>query len=223
MGTIHEKLQALEAQRAAEEEAKENLRRIKESMSRNDKEGKDRARLDRFGNLTILQQSGVLDMIADVTGGLEIEVVKPQSPEEKEREGGKFLLFDRMPTVKELRAARKRMDSPGNYWRYELKDPVVTDNLTWDPSVHLDIIKTSRSAGLHGQLDVADVSQVSIAYNGIDLQIFGKECVYQGGVPRGDLQKLRLEDAFVKAFDDPRNIRQTPRGFSPYGPQVYRG
>lgn len=231
MGSIHERLQILHQSVKAEQQQKADLEAQKrKKLQEEEVEGKRK----QYPKLMILKERGILSMLADATNGREMEPEWPLSYEER-LEQGRQRTAEWLEKVKNIKPQEKPLSDLHSsthvdikdledYWQVEVMPPGVTDELEWHEKV--EIVATKKEKRTRNWQTVhEEVAKVIIGFDGVNLTIAGQDISFAGPIPENEDDKNRvLEEAFVKAFFYPEDIRVKP-AVPPHrhGPELYAG
>lgn len=231
MGSIHERLTQLQGNVKAEQQKKAELEVAKKKML---KESLLEGERSQYPKLVILKEQGILAMLADATNGREMEPEWPLSYEER-LEKGRQRTAEWLEKVKNTKPGEKpRSDSlsvtsnrfgdyEDQYWQVEVMPPGVTDNLEWDEKVEIIAVKKEKRTR-NWQTVHEEVAKVTIGFDGVNLTIAGQDISFVGPIPENEGDTSNLEEAFIRAFFYPEDIRVKPL-VPPHrhSPELYAG
>ena len=230
MGSIHERLQELHdtVQLVGQERFKlDQLKKEKEKQELLEGER------NQYPKLVTLKEKGILAMIADATNTTEIEPEWPLSREEREERDRQrqeaWLEKLKKSQPQDISSIKFPPDSElqndkSDFWNVCVMPPSVTDKLEWDENIEIVAIKKEYKTR-NWQTYPEPVAKVGIKFDGDKLTITGQDVAFSSTIPESEDEKATvLEEAFVRAFFNPENIRVIP-AVPPHrhGPQVYGG
>jgi hypothetical protein len=238
MGSIYERLQNLQEERRikAEELKKEEHEFNARKMVKYNEEIVASQR-EQYPKFKQLEEFGILEMLADAT---QSEIKSPEWPltqeETRERwnqhlEALKNNNHKRLPkksakekeedirNINELLG--KNFSQPDKYWDIHFMEPELNDELEWNTDAKIQITKKVRNLHRRSLSDYSEIARVSIIFNGNLLSISGAEPTFNDLVPAGPQERTEvLEEAFVKAFDNPLDLRQKPNPLEHTHPEL---